>query len=94
MKIRNGFVSNIFFSLFTIPLEFVTDEQKETIYSWLCDGRETKILINDKLDCFSKEELCPEKGLPVNVEYHNIFQLMIDNDEWNDWGGEQNLKTI
>ena len=87
MKIRNGFVSNSSSSSFAIPLSFVTDEQQEVIYSCLYGGRETKIQINEKMPgCFPEEELYPEKGLPVNIEYHNVFQQMIDNEEWDEWG--------
>lgn len=94
MKIRLGFVSNSSSSSFMIPSCFLTDEQKEAVFSCLSDGRETKKKINERAgeNIYSEEEVFPEKGLPTNKEYHDIFHQMEKNDEWHDWGWDSHYE--
>lgn len=67
MKIRNGFVSNSSSSSFSIPLSFLTDEQKEILF-YLDEYKE---IVKQNIPNF-----------PKNEEYHKIYNDMIEADEW------------
>ena len=65
MKIRNGFVSNSSASSFIIPLDKITDEQKQMIYNHIAIGQE----IDKKLK---------EKGKEPKYEYYEDWNIKED----------------
>jgi uncharacterized protein (UPF0335 family) len=70
MKIRNGFVSNSSASSFIIPLDKITDEQKQMIYNHIVIGQE----IDKKLK---------EEGKEPTYEYYEDWN--IKEDEYALW---------
>jgi len=89
MKIRNGFVSNSSSSSFAIPLQFLTDEQKEMLLH-IDDSKDVKKKLADITS--SEEFLNPVNNYQRNEEYHKIYQDMLDADDWHDSGWSTDIE--
>ena len=91
MKIRNGFVSNSSSSSFMIPTSFLTDEQKEVLLS-MDDSKEVKRKMSEWAGWESKCN--SDNSFPINEEYHQILNKMIEEKEFIDSPWETGIKKV